>query len=311
VASLLTWGCPPTDPLDRLVRRTDKGVVTQFAYRGLGDVPFAVFNGADNLVQQFVYLPGGVSVTLDATATSRTWSFPNLHGHVTATGNDNGDRLTSVVYDPWGVALNPAPNNVSGTANLAGFGGNGRLTESTTTKPVTHMGARPYTASTARFLTVDPIHGGCANHYVYGFGDPLNAQDLTGKSGLPKCAGTHSLYYGDVHIRLGSTQSGALQIGVSYTPNPHQGPNAQLIFLGASWSLHAPSIGLNLWETDPSLWLSELQVGVPGARLGPGTGARLDVRIQYSFWGFASNQLAPDHLIETAGSPVLEVSCTL
>jgi RHS repeat-associated protein len=135
-----------------------------------------------SLVQQFVYLPGGVSVTLDATATSRTWSFPNLHGHVTATSNDNGDRLTSVVYDPWGVALNPAPNNVSGTADLAGFGGNGRLTESTTTKPVTHMGARPYTASTARFLTVDPIHGGCANHYVYGFGDPINGQDLTGKS---------------------------------------------------------------------------------------------------------------------------------
>jgi RHS repeat-associated protein len=132
-------------------------------------------------VQQFVYLPGGVSATLDAAATSRTWSFPNLHGHVTATSNDNGDRLTSVVYDPWGVALNPAPNNVSGTADLGAYGGNGKLTESTTTKAVTHMGARPYTASTARFLTVDPIHGGCANHYVYGFGDPLNAQDLTGK----------------------------------------------------------------------------------------------------------------------------------
>jgi RHS repeat-associated protein len=164
-----------------LVRRTDKGVVTQFAYRGLGDVPVAVYDGARNLVQQFVYLPGGVSVTLDATATSRTWSFPNLHGHVTATSNDNGDRLTSVVYDPWGVALNPVPNNVSGTADLGAYGGNGKLTESTTTKAVTHMGARPYTASTARFLTVDPIHGGCANHYVYGFGDPLNAQDLTGK----------------------------------------------------------------------------------------------------------------------------------
>ncbi len=144
-------------------------------------MPVAVYDGARNLVQQFVYLPGGVSVTLDATATSKTWSFPNLHGHVTATSNDNGDRLTSTVYDPWGVALNSAPNNVTGTADLAGYGGNGKLTESTTTKPVTHMGARPYTASTARFLTVDPIHGGCANHYVYGFGDPINAQDLTGK----------------------------------------------------------------------------------------------------------------------------------
>jgi RHS repeat-associated protein len=172
----------------------------------LGDVPVAVYDGARNLVQQFVYLPGGVSVTLDATATSKTWSFPNLHGHVTATSNDNGDRLTSTVYDPWGVALNSAPNNVTGTADLAGYGGNGKLTESTTTKPVTHMGARPYTASTARFLTVDPIHGGCANHYVYGFGDPLNAQDLTGKAENPivSCWGfmvhqNHVTYFGGVH----------------------------------------------------------------------------------------------------------------
>lgn len=64
------------DALDRLIKRTDKGVVTQYSYRGLGDVPAAVYDGAGRLVQQFVYLPGGVSVTLDATATSRTWSFP-------------------------------------------------------------------------------------------------------------------------------------------------------------------------------------------------------------------------------------------
>jgi len=101
VASLLTWGCPPTDPLDRLVRRTDKGVVTQFAYRGLGDVP---------------------------------------------------------------------------------------------------MGARPYTASTARFLTVDPIHGGCANHYVYGFGDPFNAQDLTGKRTGNLCSEMWDIDWSDLAI---------------------------------------------------------------------------------------------------------------
>ncbi len=115
MASLLTWGCPPTDPLDRLVRRTDKGVVTQFAYRCLGDVP---------------------------------------------------------------------------------------------------MGARPYTASTARFLTVDPIHGGCANHYVYGFGDPINAQVLTGKRTGNLCSEMWDIDWSDLAIGPSTIRRFGFQRGV-------------------------------------------------------------------------------------------------
>src|SRR5262249_17214856 len=37
-----------------------------------------------------------------------------------------------------------------------------------------------------RFLTVDPIQGGCANTYAYVFGDPLNTHDLSGQSSCQK-----------------------------------------------------------------------------------------------------------------------------
>ena len=36
--------------------------------------------------------------------------------------------------------------------------------------------------SPGRFLAVDPIEGGCANDYVYVYGDPVNTSDLSGKN---------------------------------------------------------------------------------------------------------------------------------
>ena len=47
------------------------------------------------------------------------------------------------------------------------------------------MGARPYHVALGRFLTVDPIEGGCANDYAYVNGDPINQMDLSGKNWNP------------------------------------------------------------------------------------------------------------------------------
>ena len=44
------------------------------------------------------------------------------------------------------------------------------------------MGARAYNPGEARFLSADPVPGGCANAYTYSFGDPLNHGDLSGQA---------------------------------------------------------------------------------------------------------------------------------
>jgi len=72
------------------------------------------------------------------------------------------------------------------------------------------MGPRPYSPRDGRFLSVDPVNGGCANSYVYGFGDPLNGADLSGKSwwnpfswtscGVAKVAGNASRILGTAAV---------------------------------------------------------------------------------------------------------------
>jgi RHS repeat-associated protein len=62
---------------------------------------------------------------------------------------------------------------------LGPFATSGKLTDTTT--GITILGARAYNATEGRFLSVDPVAGGCANAYVYAFGDPINSSDLTGK----------------------------------------------------------------------------------------------------------------------------------
>jgi RHS repeat-associated protein len=100
------------------------------------------------------------------------------------TTNNAGSGLTGpVTYDPWGQ---PTPgsqsfNNAAGGNVLGAFGAHSKLTD--TALGITILGARAYQPAEGRFLSVDPIEGGCANNYVYVFGDPLNSNDLTGQKG--------------------------------------------------------------------------------------------------------------------------------
>jgi RHS repeat-associated protein len=119
---------------------------------------------------------------------TKPWSFPDLQGHYIATTDDNGDRIGPVVtYDPWGTqtpAAGTPLDNTTGNADLGPFGSAGKLEEHTTAKPIVLMGARPYSPTHGRFLTIDPIQGGCANNYVYVHGNPTNTKDLSGMGGL-------------------------------------------------------------------------------------------------------------------------------
>ena len=168
------------DPVGRLMTRTTSGTPEYYGYGGYTDQPVNTRTGT-GVIQQIVGLPGGVTKTIQSGGTN-LWSYSDLRGNTTVTTNDSGMRVGDVAnYDPWGTAVaNPvSAGNEAVTAHFTSFGGQGKVTDQDT--GITIMGARAYNAAQGRFLTVDPEEGGCANAYVYVYGDPLSQEDLTGR----------------------------------------------------------------------------------------------------------------------------------
>jgi len=169
------------DALDRVVSHTAGSTTVRYAYSGFSDSAVATLDGSGNVLQQLVPLPGGALATVQSSGT--VWSYPDLHGNVTVTTDNTGSPLNNpVAYDPWGqrVTGSQTLTNAAGGNVLGAFGSNNKLTDTAT--GITIMGARPYEAAEGRFLSVDPIEGGCANNYAYVFGDPFGKNDLTGRN---------------------------------------------------------------------------------------------------------------------------------
>lgn len=150
-----------------------------------------------------------------AGSASDVWSYPDLHGNTSVTTNNQAVQLGPIAhYDPWGAILTSPtdPTNSAATASYTSFGAASKVTDQAS--GITIMGARAYNAIEARFTSVDPIEGGCANNYVYVFGDPLQVSDLSGQKGCGKSKSFWGTVLGDV-----STVTGALSI----IPTPFSG----------------------------------------------------------------------------------------
>lgn len=87
-----------------------------------------------------------------------------------------GGTSSPAVPTPWSTVV-----NLDGDVDQGAFGSKGKVTERRGTSPIVFMGARAYAPVCGRFLSTDPVGGGCANRYVYVFGDPINLSDLSGK----------------------------------------------------------------------------------------------------------------------------------
>ncbi|WP_344617325.1 RHS repeat-associated core domain-containing protein [Dactylosporangium salmoneum] len=295
------------DALDRVIAHTAGGTTVRYAYAGFTDRSAATLDASNTVVQQLVALPGGVTVTVQSSG--NVWSYPDLHGHVTATASTSGVRVTGPVsYDPWGQRIaGPPTGNANGGNTLGAFGANGKLTDDAL--GITILGARAYQASEGRFLSVDPVAGGCANSYVYVYGDPINSSDLSGKAA---CAGIHHLANGDVEIQLGSTPSGSLLIGISAVPNPHQGAGANLAWFGGDYSVQARGIGLNRSGNSADLLPgSLLRVSAPAGHLTSGlSGIQMNVHLEFIYLGTSTNPALPGSM-QVAGRVEIDLTCSL
>lgn len=177
-------------------------------------------NGA--ALEKYLSLPGGVQVTIRADG--QYSAYPNLHGDVIALADGTGAKVSSTVsLTPLGEG--GVFNLSNGEGELGYLGQYSKRTEiGTGFQRLIDMGARPYHVAIGRFLTVDPIEGGCANDYAYVHGDPINQMDLSGKSwwnptswtacGIAKGAGTAATW-----TARGATVAalGALVVGTGGT----------------------------------------------------------------------------------------------
>ena len=146
----------------------------------MGDSADFMTDVSGAIMEKYLSLPGGVQVTIRSNGPVS--AYPNLHGDVIAVADGTGVKVGNTVsLSPLGEG---AMFNLStGEGELGYLGQYSKRTEiGTGFQRLIDMGARPYHIALGRFLTVDPIEGGCANDYAYVNGDPINQMDLSGKN---------------------------------------------------------------------------------------------------------------------------------
>jgi RHS repeat-associated protein len=198
------------DPLDRIVERTTGTQTVRYGYGGHGDEPSLELDGDNVVLRRTLTLLGGVILTRAALTPSvdDVWSYPNLRSDIAAIVDGSGTKSgQTFTYDPFGQPLTEIPTNTSTDFSYGWKGGHQKLTEHVGNVMTVEIGVRQYVPGLGRFLSVDPIEGGCANAYVYVFGDPLNQSDLSGRGFFDslKCRLSNiSTFFGVVGVVAGA-----------------------------------------------------------------------------------------------------------
>ncbi|WP_274559585.1 DNRLRE domain-containing protein [Streptomyces spiramyceticus] len=141
-----------------------------------GDSPdWTLENSATRTITRNVQSLEGDLAAITSDTGDTVLQLTNIHGDVAVQHPLDATKPTTVLdFDEYGN-----PRQGSTPARYGWLGGKQRPVSPTT--GLILMGVRLYNATTGRFLSIDPIHGGNANAYDYVQGDPINQVDLDGK----------------------------------------------------------------------------------------------------------------------------------
>jgi len=166
------------DPLGRrIAKRVDGITVKKYLWQGRNRL-LAVYDGADNLVQRFVYADGRMPVAMAQEGMTYYLAYDPV-GSLRMVTDASGNTVKRIDYDSFGnilVDTNPSmtlPFGFAGGLHDRDIG-------------LVRFGYRDYDPDIGRWTAKDPIGfaGGDTDLYGYVFSDPINLVDPTGEFGL-------------------------------------------------------------------------------------------------------------------------------
>jgi len=194
----LAHSSAPAPSMSITVALVPRNTVSRLGYAAESDAAGFVQTPSGSVAEVMIPLQGGV------TYDGGVWSYANVRGDTIATTDISGNLTWTGYWGPYGEAASgstPANSMMPGV----NYGYNGKQ-QKLSDVGLIEMGARSYDSSNGRFLTVDPIQGGCANDFTYASGDPINHPDLSGESWWNPASwhwgkiGCFGLFYGGLGI---------------------------------------------------------------------------------------------------------------
>jgi RHS repeat-associated protein len=181
-----TWLLDPTQQRHRATL-PNGGVQEILHYADDSDAPAwsAMMNGTTetSYTRNIEGIDGDLAAIYDSQTSSAILQLTNLHGDIVATASTSataGGPLQTFDADEFG---NPKQ---TASERYGWLGGEQRRT--VLSSGIVQMGRRSYIPAMGRFTSVDPIRGGSASAYDYGYADPVNNFDLSGCFSVIKCA---------------------------------------------------------------------------------------------------------------------------